>query len=99
MHAPFPRRFLIIIALEDMDVQNGLPLNTRRLSCGEFTVLSRDETTDFKKNGGGIAFFYPIGALSIRMVGSSASWLQLQLYLKGIEVKQLGGIYLQIHFK
>ncbi len=54
---PFPGKILIIIALDDLDENNGLPsLTTEHLTCGDFVVLSGDDDMSFKKNGGGMAF-------------------------------------------
>ncbi|OJJ78568.1 uncharacterized protein ASPGLDRAFT_138617 [Aspergillus glaucus CBS 516.65] len=57
LQTPFPGKTLVIIALEDLDDQNGLPTNITKISCGSFAVHSGDEDLKFKKQGGGLAFF------------------------------------------
>ena len=56
--APFPKQYLVIIALEDLDQNNGMPLITNgTLACGEYIVLSGEDTLQFNNKGGGLAFF------------------------------------------
>lgn len=57
LHTPFPGKILVIIALEDLNDQNGLPSNIGQIPCGGFAVHSGDEDMKFKKQGGGLAFF------------------------------------------
>lgn len=57
LQTPFPGKTLVIIALEDLDNQNSLPTNITRIPCGSFAVHSGDEDFEFKKQGGGLAFF------------------------------------------
>ncbi|KAL6712962.1 hypothetical protein ACLMJK_009517 [Lecanora helva] len=57
LKSPFPDRHLVIIALEDLNQDNGMPENEGPLSCGESLVLPGDRDLSFNGNGGGLAFF------------------------------------------
>ena len=55
---PFPNRYLVIIALEDLRPSNGLPLieGQSTLERGRSTILKGDRDMIFSSGGGGLAF-------------------------------------------
>lgn len=54
---PFPGRYLVIVALGDLHLGNGLPKNAdaEALSSGEWVVIDGNESISFSGKGGGIA--------------------------------------------
>ena len=56
---PFPNQYLIIIALDDLNQENGLPTVEGRgtLACGRDILLLGDKDMKFNAKGGGLAFF------------------------------------------
>lgn len=58
MKAPYPNNWIVLIALERLDLQNGLPVleGCSKLECGEYAILSGDEDMRLGDKGGGLAF-------------------------------------------
>lgn len=56
---PFPKQHLVILALDDLHQNNGLPLieGVETLASGDYVVLSGDKDMRFNGKGGGLAFF------------------------------------------
>ena len=59
MKEPYPRHWIVFIALEHLDSKNGLPVleGCSQLECGEYIILAGDEEMRFGDKGGGLAFF------------------------------------------
>ncbi|OJD11769.1 hypothetical protein ACJ73_09473 [Blastomyces percursus] len=61
---PFPGKHIVIIALDHLGADNGLPFSKDKdgntvthLNCGEFLVVSGDDTMILGNKGGGISLF------------------------------------------
>lgn len=67
LHTSFPGNILVIIAVEDLNDQNGLPSNIGQIPCGGFAVHSGDEDMEFKTQGGGLALFYPVELIATHL--------------------------------
>jgi hypothetical protein len=63
LEKPFPNRFLVIIGLEYVDQNNGLPkISKAALYPGEYTVLSGEKGLQLSAGGGGISLFVLLNA-------------------------------------
>lgn len=55
---PFPGKYLVIVGLEYMDHNNGLPkINKDSLSPGDYVVVSGDSEMQLTEEGGGTSLF------------------------------------------
>lgn len=58
LHPPFPRNYMVIVGLDYLDHNNGLPkINKPSLSPGEFIVLPHDKEIELTEGGGGTSLF------------------------------------------
>jgi hypothetical protein len=60
--APFANSWVAIIALGDLDKNNGLPISApvEKLTSGEYVILDGDDTHYFSGKGGGMALLLVI---------------------------------------
>ena len=56
---PFPRQYLVMIALGSLHSGNGLPtnVNAKELSSGQYVVINGNEVMRFSGKGSGMALF------------------------------------------
>ncbi|OJD23489.1 hypothetical protein ACJ73_05163 [Blastomyces percursus] len=59
LEEPFPGKHLVIIGLDYVDENNGLPVfkHTKSLDHGEYIVISGDDDMIMSDKGGGISLF------------------------------------------
>jgi hypothetical protein len=56
--SPFPNKYLVIIAISDLDQNNGAAVTERdKLKSGEYVILAGHHPLRFNAKGGGMALF------------------------------------------
>lgn len=65
LSTPFPRKHLVIIGLEYVNENNGLPkIELESLSPGEYAMVSGDNVMQLSDGGGGLSFFILLQSVS-----------------------------------
>jgi hypothetical protein len=56
--SPYPNKYLVIIAISDLDQDNGATVTKRdKLNSGEYVILPGHQPLRFNAKGGGMAMF------------------------------------------